>query len=253
MFFLKSAALEWAPHLKLWKFKERRGAQTSKYGSIFKLKKSLKYKSTEAAEYLTLKFALNVRPQNCSQLKILIVELNPSTITSRCLLKSTNIARSSWTDSILYLSGFSQISDMNKRPKFIHTFSVYLEVVTMLEIDINVQVLTQNLHNFVNSFMLFSYKHSRKSSSISGTMVWKIFCYRGANISDNCLKWECSSQFSFLLVDLCSQNIQNNSLIATLKYTVDNCAKTNPEKHKVNQEKLIIQRFSCDLRMDADL
>ena len=42
---------------------------------------------------------------------------------------------------------------MSKRPKFIHTFSAYLEVVTMLEIDINVQVLTQNLHNFVNSFM----------------------------------------------------------------------------------------------------
>ena len=40
---------------------------------------------------------------------------------------------------------------MNKRLKFIHTFSVYLEVVTMLDIDINVQVLTQNLHNFVNS------------------------------------------------------------------------------------------------------
>ena len=30
--FLKSAAPEWAPHLKLWKFKERRSAQTSKYG-----------------------------------------------------------------------------------------------------------------------------------------------------------------------------------------------------------------------------
>ena len=28
----------------------------------------------------------------------------------------------------------------------------------MLEIDINVQVLTQNLHNFVNSFMLFRNK-----------------------------------------------------------------------------------------------
>jgi hypothetical protein len=28
-----NAALEWAPHLKLWKFKERRGAQTSKYGT----------------------------------------------------------------------------------------------------------------------------------------------------------------------------------------------------------------------------
>ena len=28
----------------------------------------------------------------------------------------------------------------------------------MLDIAINVQVLTQNLHNFVNSFMLFSYK-----------------------------------------------------------------------------------------------
>ena len=41
--------------------------------SIFKLKKSLKYKSTEAAEYLILKFALNVRPQNSSQLKIIIV------------------------------------------------------------------------------------------------------------------------------------------------------------------------------------
>jgi hypothetical protein len=27
-----SAAHEWVPHLKLWKFKERRGAQTSKYG-----------------------------------------------------------------------------------------------------------------------------------------------------------------------------------------------------------------------------
>ena len=27
-----SAAPEWAPHLKLWKFNERRGAQTSKYG-----------------------------------------------------------------------------------------------------------------------------------------------------------------------------------------------------------------------------
>ena len=34
---------------------------------------------------------------------------------------------------------------MNKRLKSIHTFSVYVEVVTMLEIDINVQVLTQNL------------------------------------------------------------------------------------------------------------
>jgi hypothetical protein len=30
-----SAAPEWAPHLKLWKFKERRGAQTSKYGNFF--------------------------------------------------------------------------------------------------------------------------------------------------------------------------------------------------------------------------
>ena len=29
-----SAAPEWAPRLKLWKFKERRGAQTSKYGNI---------------------------------------------------------------------------------------------------------------------------------------------------------------------------------------------------------------------------
>ena len=28
-----SAAPEWAPYLKLWKFKERRGAQTSKYGN----------------------------------------------------------------------------------------------------------------------------------------------------------------------------------------------------------------------------
>ena len=51
---------------------------------------------------------------------------------------------------------------MNKRLKFIHTFSVYLEVVTMLDIDINVQVLTQNLHNFVNSFMLFSYKQIKQ-------------------------------------------------------------------------------------------
>ena len=32
-YFLKSAAPEWAPYLKLWKFKERRGAQTSKYGT----------------------------------------------------------------------------------------------------------------------------------------------------------------------------------------------------------------------------
>ena len=117
----------------------------------------------------------------------------------------------------------------------------------------------------MNSFMLFSYKqfkftdqslnlhpfqpsmlrkgHSRKSSSISGTMVWNIFCRREANISDNCLKWECSSQFVFLLVDLCSQNIQNNSLIATLKYTVDNCAKTNPEKDKVNQGKWLFRDF----------
>ena len=28
-----SAAPDWAPHLKLWKIKERRGAQTSKYGN----------------------------------------------------------------------------------------------------------------------------------------------------------------------------------------------------------------------------
>jgi hypothetical protein len=28
-----NAALEWAPQLKLWKFKERRGAQTRKYGT----------------------------------------------------------------------------------------------------------------------------------------------------------------------------------------------------------------------------
>ena len=46
-----------------------------------------------------------------------------------------------------------------------------------------------------------------------------------------------------LLVDLCSQNIQNNSLIATLKYTVDNCAKTNLEKHKVNQGKWLFRDF----------
>jgi hypothetical protein len=34
--FLKSAAPEWPPHLKLWKFKEHRGAQTSKYGTVVK-------------------------------------------------------------------------------------------------------------------------------------------------------------------------------------------------------------------------
>ena len=32
----------------------------------------------------------------------------------------------------------------------------------MLDIDSNVQVLTENLHNFVNSFMLFSYKQIKQ-------------------------------------------------------------------------------------------
>ena len=76
---------------------------------------------------------------------------------------------------------FSQISDMNKRPKFIHTFSVYLEVVTMLEIDINVQVLTQNLHNFVNSFMLFSYKQFKfTDQSLNFTRISAEYVYKRA-------------------------------------------------------------------------
>ena len=84
-------------------------------------------------------------------------------------MKSTNIVRSSWTDYTC--QGFSQISDMNKRLKFIHTFSVYLEVVTMLEIDINVQVL--------NSFMISSYKQfkftdqSPNFTRISAEYVYK--------------------------------------------------------------------------------
>ena len=32
----------------------------------------------------------------------------------------------------------------------------------MLDIDINVKVLTENLHNFVNLFMLFSYKQIKQ-------------------------------------------------------------------------------------------
>ena len=70
---------------------------------------------------------------------------------------------------------------MNKRLKFIHTFSVYLEVVTMLEIDINVQVLTQNLHNFVNSFMFLSYKQSKfTDQSLNFTRISAEYVYKRA-------------------------------------------------------------------------
>ena len=70
---------------------------------------------------------------------------------------------------------------MNKRLKFIHTFSVYLEVVTMSEIDINVQVLTQNLHNFVNSFMLFSYKQFKfTDQSLNFTRISAEYVYKRA-------------------------------------------------------------------------
>ena len=51
----------------------------------------------------------------------------------------------------------------------------------MLEIDINVQVLTQNLHNFVNSFMLFSYKQFKfTDQSLNFTRILAEYVYKRA-------------------------------------------------------------------------
>ena len=51
----------------------------------------------------------------------------------------------------------------------------------MLEIDINVQVLTQNLHNFVNSFMLLSYKQFKfTDQSLNFTRISAEYVYKRA-------------------------------------------------------------------------
>ena len=51
----------------------------------------------------------------------------------------------------------------------------------MLEIDINIQVLTENLQNFVNYFLLFSYKQFKfTDQSLNFTRISAEYVYKRA-------------------------------------------------------------------------